>query len=77
MKRGRSVHTVPVALGGGWRNTVEGRVRSRHTTKVEAVAAGRRLAQRLAVEHTIHGRDGRIAAKNSYGHDPFPPRDAR
>jgi hypothetical protein len=28
------------------------------------------------VEHTIHDKDGRIAAKNSYGSDPHPPKDA-
>jgi hypothetical protein len=29
------------------------------------------------VEHTIHGKNGRISAKNSYGNDPFPPKDGK
>ena len=28
-------------------------------------------------EHTIHGKDGKISAKNSYGSDPCPPKDGR
>ncbi|MBY0544383.1 MAG: DUF2188 domain-containing protein, partial [Gammaproteobacteria bacterium] len=26
------------------------------------------------VEHFIHGKDGKIQERNSYGNDPFPPR---
>jgi hypothetical protein len=27
------------------------------------------------VEHVIHGKDGRIQDKDSYGKDPNPPKD--
>ncbi len=77
MKRGGGVHTVPAATGRGWWNKLDGRVRSRHRRKLDAVAEGRDLARRLQVEHTIHRLDGLIAAKNSYGNDPHPPRDGR
>ncbi len=36
---------------------------------------GRRLAEKLEVEHTIHRKDGVIGEKNSYGNDPVPPKD--
>ncbi len=77
MKRGGGVHTVPAASGAGWWNKVEGRVASRHRLKSAAVAAGREIARGLRVEHTIHREDGQIAEKNSYGNDPFPPKDGR
>jgi hypothetical protein len=77
MKRGGGVHTVPASEGTGWRNTMDGKVLSRHRVKVEAVAAGREIARRLMVEHTIHREDGQISEKNSYGSDPFPPRDGK
>jgi len=77
MKRGGGVHTTPVANGRGWWNKVDGRVASKHRLKREAVAAGREFALNLQVEHTIHRADGRIAEKNSYGNDPFPPKDGR
>lgn len=75
MKRGQGVHTVP-ARGGGWKNSVRGQ-RGGYATKKDAVKAGRIVARLLEVEHTIHRRDGVISAKNSYGNDPYPPRDGR
>jgi hypothetical protein len=77
MKRGGGVHTVPAESGSGWWNKNDGKVLSRHRTKEVAVAAGREIAKRLEVEHTIHRQDGVISEKNSYGNDPFPPRDGR
>jgi len=38
---------------------------------------GRRMAKRRHSDHVIHGRDGRIREKNSYGSDPNPPKDQR
>lgn len=76
MKRGQGVHTVP-AKGGGWKNSVSGEDRVVHPTKKEAVLHGRYIARLLQLEHTIHRRDGVISAKNSYGNDPYPPRDGR
>jgi Uncharacterized protein conserved in bacteria (DUF2188) len=77
MKRGGGVHTVPSPEGSGWWNKVDGKVLSRHRLKDSAAEAGRVIARRLAVEHTIHLTDGRIGEKNSYGNDPFPPKDSR
>jgi uncharacterized protein DUF2188 len=74
MKRGGGVHTVPSPTGPGWRNEVDGEVLSRHYTKEIAVEAGRVIAKRLKVEHTIHNMDGAIGEKNSYGNDSFPPK---
>lgn len=76
MNRGGGVHTVPAAGRPGWANVVGGKVLTRHRTKDTAVAAGRAMARKLEVEHTIHRQDGVITEKNSYGNDPNPPRDA-
>ena len=32
-------------------------------------------AKRAKSEVVLHGRDGRIRSKDSYGNDPIPPRD--
>ena len=75
MKRGGGVHTVPApGEKTGWWNELDGKPVSKHRVKRIAVEAGRTIARSLAVEHTIHNADGTIAAKNSYGHDAFPPR---
>lgn len=44
MNRGGGVHTTPAATGRGWVNQSDGKVLSRHRTKVVAVAAGRARA---------------------------------
>ena len=75
MKRGGGVHTVPQYSAVRWANEVDGKVLSRHRTKEAAEEAGREIAKRLRVEHTIHLQDGEIGEKNSYGNDPNPPKD--
>jgi hypothetical protein len=77
MMKNRDVHTVPAGESPGWWNKRNGRIVSRHRTKEDAVEAGREMARKLKVEHTIHRRDGVITEKNSYGNDPCPPKDAR
>jgi hypothetical protein len=77
MTRGGGVHTVPNPRGRGWANEVCGTLISCHQRKDVAVRWGRRMARVGKVEHTIHDRDGRIAAKNSYGSDPHPPMDGK
>jgi len=68
-----NVHVVP--SDGGWDVKVEGRSGAQHfATQREAIQAGRRLAQGNRSENIVHGRDGRIRERDSYGRDPFPPR---
>lgn len=72
MHRGEGVHTVPDAeRDGWWVNKYEGKVIGRcHRTKLVAVEAGKAMAKKLRVEHSIHRRDGVMTEKNSYGNDP-------
>ena len=50
------------------------RATSVHDTQQEAIDAGREIAENQGIELLIHGRDGQIRERNSYGNDPFPPR---
>ena len=75
MARKPEVHTVPNPNGNGWVNEVGGKEVSHHRTKETAVDRGRDLAQQLETKHPIQNLKGRIGEKNSYGNDPFPPRD--
>ncbi|HEY7694177.1 MAG TPA: DUF2188 domain-containing protein [Gaiellaceae bacterium] len=56
----------------GWRVEVEGTggSRSNHTTQAEAARAARHIARRNKSELLIHGRDGRVRDRSTYGHDP-------
>lgn len=69
-----NIHTVKHP--DGWANRREGsnRVSSIAPTQEKAIEQGRETARREGVEHLIHGRDGRIRERNSYGNDPHPPK---
>lgn len=43
-------------------------------TQYAAINYGRRIAINQGSELVIHGKDGRIREKNSYGNDPCPPK---
>jgi uncharacterized protein YdaT len=68
-----------VKRDGDWAVRGEGNSRdtSRHATQSEAIDAAKDIARRQQSEVVIHGRDGRIRDKDSYGHDPSPPKDRR
>lgn len=61
---------------GGWAVKKAGasRATSVHATQADAIAAGTKIAQNQKTELYIHGRDGRIRERNSYGNDPHPPK---
>lgn len=63
----------------GWAVLGENNTRdtSHHDTQAEAIDAAREIARNQGGEVVIHGRDGKIRDKDSYGNDPFPPRDQR
>ena len=56
----------------GWRVETEGSARRRctHQTQAEARQAARELARRDKVQLLVHGRNGRIRERNTYGNDP-------
>jgi len=62
--------------GGGWQNKVEGNQRASNVspTKAQAQAKGREMAIERRTEHKIQNQKGQITERNSYGHDPYPPR---
>lgn len=70
-------HVVP--HGEEWAVKREGAVRatSLHSTQAEAMEVGRKIAQNQSSELFIHGRNGRIRDRDSFGNDPFPPRDQK
>lgn len=70
-----SIHVVPtgddgwaVVEAGGGRRTV---FRIQH----EAIVEGTVRAKKRRVDLLLHGRDGKIHARNSFGHDPGKVKD--
>ncbi len=71
---GKNQHVVP--HGDGWAVRAEGneRATSVHRTQSEATEAARQIATNQRSEVLIHGRNGQIRERNSYGNDPCPPK---
>ena len=74
MANPKNVHIVQ--RGNQWGALREGAARtsSNHNTQAQAIQTGRNMARQQHGELVIHGEDGRIRARDSYGNDPFPPK---
>ncbi|MEX2374262.1 MAG: DUF2188 domain-containing protein [Dehalococcoidia bacterium] len=72
----KSQHVVPTE-DGAWavRSAGSSRATKKFRTQSEAIAVGRRIAKNQGSDLLIHRSDGRIREKDSYGKDPFPPRE--
>ena len=71
---GKNIHVVHD--GEQWKVKQENVMRSSGNfgTRREAIDRARQIAQNNGQEVAIHGLDGRIRAKHSYGNDPYPPK---
>lgn len=70
-------HVVP--RGSDWAVRGEGnqRVTVVTPTQSEAIQIAREIAINNRAEVVIHDRHGKIRDKDSYGHDPDPPKDKK
>jgi hypothetical protein len=71
----KGVHVTPRS-DGRWNVTRDNaqRASSVHDTQATATNAARDTARREHTELFVHGRDGQIRSRDSYGNDPHPPR---
>lgn len=70
----KNQHVVP--HDGNWavRGAGNSRLTSVHETQAEAITRAQDIARNQQSEMLIHGRNGQIRERNTYGNDPFPPR---
>ena len=73
----KDIHVVPRNSGWAVRREGADRDSSHHDRTSDAMDAARGTARRDRVEVVEHWRDGRIQDSDSYGRDPFPPRDKK
>lgn len=73
----KNQHVVPRT--GQW--AVRGAGNSRDTavfsTQGKAIRTAMSIAKNQKSEVVIHGRNGQIRDKDSYGNDPHPPKDTK
>lgn len=67
-------HVVPRDGRWGVRKAGSDRVTKTYDTQKEAISEARKIAKNQGTELYIHGRDGRIRGRDSYGKDPYPPK---
>ena len=74
MSKGKNQHVVK--HDGGW--AVKGAGNEKATkvteTKQQAIDLGKSIAKHQQSELIIHGKNGQIQEKNTYGPDAFPPK---
>ena len=70
-------HVVPHEDSWAVRGEGNLRVTSLHETQFEAIEAAREIAINNQSDVVIHRPNGVIRDRDSYGNDPFPPRDMK
>ena len=70
----KNQHVVP--NGNNWAVKGEGNSKNTRITQnqQEAIDIARTIARKEQSELIIHGKDGQIRQKDSYGNDQFPPK---
>ncbi len=70
----KNQHVVPHKDGWAVKGEGNQRASSVHNTQQDAINSARSAAKTQKSELLIHGRDGQIRARDSYGNDPYPPK---
>ncbi len=75
---GKNQHVTPHP-NGGWQVKGAGNEKAtvRTSTQREAINIARDIAINQKSEVVIHRPNGQIRDKDSYGNDPFPPKDSK
>lgn len=73
----KNQHVVP--NGKKWSVKGAGNKKSTKTvdTQKEAIEIAKQIAKNQKTEVVIHGKNGKIRDKDSYGNDPNPPKDKK
>ena len=71
---GKNQHIVKTPSGWGVRGANNSRITKIFETQKQAIAKGREIAIKQNSELIVHGSNGQIRQKNSYGNDPYPPK---
>jgi hypothetical protein len=75
----KTTQHVVKSADGGWAVKKGGAEKATkiYPTQEEAITRGREIAKNQKAEFYIHGLDGKIRDKKSYGNDPVPPKDKK
>jgi hypothetical protein len=74
MGKGRNQHVVPHDSTWGIKGQGNSRFTKLVTTQKQAIEIAREISINQRSELFIHGKNGQIRERNTYGNDPFPPK---
>ena len=70
----RNQHVVPHPSGWAVKSAGGQKATAVYETQAQAIGRAREIARNQESELLIHGRNGQIRERDSYGNDDFPPR---
>ncbi|MFA6860245.1 MAG: DUF2188 domain-containing protein [Clostridia bacterium] len=70
-----AIHVTPKGEGWQVKNAYAEKAHRIEETQQKAIEVAKREAKNKGTDTKIHGRDGQIRGGNSYGNDPYPPKD--
>lgn len=73
MSKGKNQHVVKHHDGWAIKGAGNEKATKVVNTQSEAIVIAKEIAQNQNSELFIHGRNGQIRERNSYGNDPYPP----
>lgn len=74
---GKNQHVVPHKDGWAVKGAGNQKATRVVSTQREAINIAQDIARNQHSDTKIHGENGRIHAGNSYGNDPYPPKDKK
>lgn len=74
MSKGKNQHVVKHSDGWAIKGAGNDKATKVVDTKEQAIGIGKEIAKNQHSELIIHGKDGKIQEKNTYGTDPYPPK---
>lgn len=72
---GKNQHVVKHPEGWAVRGEGNKRVSAVTMTQKDAIEKAKQIAVTQQSELLVHGRNGKIRERNSYGNDPYPPKN--
>lgn len=73
MSKGKNQHVVKHPVGWAIKGAGNKRATKILDTQTEAIRIAKEIAKNQDSELFIHGKNGQIRERNSYGNDPYPP----
>ena len=77
MSRGKNQHVVKHPDGWAVKGAGNSKATRVTSSQKEAISIAESIARNQKSDTKVHGRNGKIRAGNSYGNDPYPPKDMK